>query len=144
MHNSGPVECMRPNVLALGVNVWDRPAECIRGVECMRPVECFGAGWECMGPSNRMYQRGWMYGGLRSVMLRYAPHLSSYSQPGWVARVECGNPGADRGSPAGSDTRTLDRWYRDTGRSISNTSVWDTSKWCGTPGERDARGESEG
>ena len=35
MHNNGPVECMRPNVLALGANVWDRPAECIRGVECM-------------------------------------------------------------------------------------------------------------
>ena len=86
----------------------------------MYETECFGAGCECMGPSNRMYQRGWMYGGLRSVMLRYAPHLSSYSQPGWVARVECGNPGADR------DTGQVIQGHWE--EHFQHPSVWDTTK----------------
>ena len=82
----------RPNVLPLGENAWT-PVECMRErlnvwtlEECIRGVECMGLA-------------------VCYVMLTSPQRLF----PAWVGgkRVECGNPGGDRGSPAEADTRTL-------------------------------------
>ena len=56
--------------------------------------------------------------------------------PAWVGgkRVECGNPGGDRGSPAGTDTWTLPCDRRTLGGAFW-AQVWDTTNF-GTPPER--------
>ena len=82
----------RPNVLPLGKNAWT-PVHCMREVECMDSSRMYEREVECMGLA------------VCYVMLNSPQRLF----PAWVGgkRVECGNPGGDRGSPAGTDTWTL-------------------------------------
>ena len=78
----------------------------------MGPVECMGA-------------EGLNVWGLAVcyVMPATSPAASGYSQPGWVARVECGNPGGVQ------QGLTLGHWPRDSGTLGGAFS----SPQCGTP-----------